>query len=229
MSDYSTNWLTAIFASIVFHVAAVFGFFYIMPHFNSAPKIQPVAEIEWIDVDISDDAIIADTEENFSDSQETLPTFDAQDLIVPEIKFPEPKIENPLPEIKPVEPPKPKPPPQISENKPDVKPKENPPANQPETSSGQQIMGKPPVVAKEVYPEKGSGLGYKGYVSIAARIGKDGKVKSTEIIQSSGRYFVDEIAVKAAAQWTYKPALDQTGRPMECDTIITFNFKKLNA
>ncbi len=80
----------------------------------------------------------------------------------------------------------------------------------------------------EVYPEEGSVLGFKGYISFAARIGKDGKVKSTEILQSSGRYFVDEIARKAAMQWAFKPALDQDGRPMECDKIITFDFKKFS-
>ena len=89
-------------------------------------------------------------------------------------------------------------------------------------------MEQPPVTIKEVYPEAGSGLGFKGYVSIAATIGTDGKVHETEILQSSGRYFVDEIALKAAVQWTFKPARDQNGKPMQSIKIITFDFRKFS-
>ena len=229
----SSRWLTAILVSIIFHVAAIVGFVYVLPHFTPAQKVADVAEIEWVDVELADDVVVAEAIP--SDAvQETLPTFDAQDLVVPEIKTPEP-VELKPPEVKPVEVPKPKPKPQPapqpSTTQPESKPpiENNSPATKTEPANDSRVMGKPPVIVKEIYPERGSELGFKGYISFAARIGKDGKVKSTEIIQSSGRMFVDEIARKAAEQWTYRPALDQSGRPMECDTIITFNFKKLNS
>ena len=63
-----------------------------------------------------------------------------------------------MPEVKPIEPPKTQPPP---EKEVVVVP-----------AKSKQLMGQPPVTIKEFYPEKGSGLGYRGYVSIAATIGK---------------------------------------------------------
>ena len=196
------------------------------------PKAADVAEFEWIDVDLLPDNVVIEEEAiPIETVQEVLPTFKAEDLFIPEFEMPEVKIEPPPPpEIKPVEPPKPQKPKvikeeqearkQIEEN-PDkevvVVPKEN-----------RQLLGKPPVPIMEVYPEPGSGLSYKGYVLIAVRIGKDGKVKDAKVIQTSGRLFVDETALKAARQWTFRPALDQNGKPMVCDKVITFDFKKFS-
>lgn len=231
MASYSPHWRATIFAAIIFHVVAAVIFYYVLPHIMPAPKLADVAEFEWVDVDLADEAFVIEEEAIPQDApQETLPTFNAQEIFVPELVVPEPVIEQPPPlevkPIEPIEPPKPQPPPVESKpDKPKVEPEKS--ATQPEQNQ-QQLLTKPPVTVKEVYPEKGSGLGYKGYVSIAARIGKDGKVKATEIIQSSGRYFVDEIALKAARQWTFRPALDQIGRPMECDKIITFDFRKFS-
>lgn len=225
MEKFSSYWRATILAAIFLHGAAIFAMPYVVPIFSPAKNFQTDAELEWIDVELSD-ATIIEAQENLSvDAQETLPTFNAEDLIVPEISVPEIKIEplNPPPSQKPVELPKP---PSPAANKPTA-PKNDSPAEKVDTPQNiRQFMAKPPVAVKEVFPEKGSGLGYKGYVSIAVHIGKDGKIKSTEILQSSGRYFVDEIALKAAVQWTFRPALDQIGRPMECDKIITFDFKK---
>ncbi|MBR0289148.1 MAG: TonB family protein [Selenomonadaceae bacterium] len=230
MEKYSAHWAATIFAAIAFHFFAALGFSYVLPYLTPEPKIENVAELEWVDVDLlpPDVSVIEAEAIPSTTAQETLPTFDAKDLVIPELTIPEPKIE-PLPEIKPIEPPKPQPPPQVV--KPEQKPEQKvenaePPKEIVEPKENQQRMGRPPITIMEVYPEKGSVLGFKGYISFAARLGKDGKVKSTEILQSSGRYFVDEIARKAAVQWTFKPALDQNGRPMECDKIITFNFKK---
>ena len=227
MRNYSTHWAITILAAIVLHVAAAGIFSFALPYLAPAPKIQEAASLEWVDVALDDVVVVAE-EAIPSAAQEPEPTFNAQDLFVPELKIPEVIIEP----LKPpeVEIPKPKPPPQTAKPPQDTKPPpESPkPAAQPEPSNDSRVMSTPPVVVKEIYPEKGSGLGYMGYISIAAHIGKDGKVKSTEIIQTSGRQFVDEIALKAAEQWTFRPALDKFGRPMECDTIITFNFRKLN-
>lgn len=235
MKKYSAHWAATILAAIALHVAAALAFPQIVPLFKPAPKVQTVAEIDWVDVDIADDSVVTDAEAIPADVAETVPTFDAEALRLPELRTPEtfkppetPKpVENLKPPTKPVETPKPPP---VT-----VKPpaQSKPPADKPDKPAETQqddksLMARPPITVNEVFPDKGSGLGYKGYVSIAVRIGKDGKVHTTEILQSSGRYFVDEIALKAAAQWTFKPALDQIGRPMECDKIITFDFRKFS-
>ena len=233
MSGYSTYWRTTIFASIAFHFLTALGFSYVLPHLMPEPTIEDVAEFEWVDVDLlPPDVVVIEAEAIPVETvQETLPTFNAQDLFIPELTIPEPVIEPPpVLEPKPLEPPKPQPPPQIvkteQEAQQQVQSEEPPKEVVVVPANTKQQLGQPPVTVTEVYPEKGSGLGYRGYVSIAATIGKDGKVHATKVMRTSGRMFVDEIARKAAMQWTFKPALDQDGKPMVCDKIITFDFKK---
>lgn len=232
MSGYSTYWRTTIFAAIAFHFLAALGFSYVLPHLMPEPKIEDVAEFEWVDVDLlPPDVVVIEAQAIPTETvQETLPTFNAQDIFIPELTIPELIIEPPQLEIKPLEPPKPQPPPQVikteQEAQQQVQSEEPPKEVVVVPANAKQQLGQPPVTVTEVYPEKGSGLGYKGYVSIAATIGKDGKVRATKVMRTSGRMFVDEIARKAAMQWTFKPALDQDGKPMECDKIITFDFKK---
>lgn len=235
MNGYSTYWRTTIFAAIAFHFLLALGFSYVLPHLIPEPKIEDVAEFEWIDVDLlPENVTVIEAEAIPTETiQETLPTFNARDLFVPELTIPEPVFVEetpppPPPEVKPIEPPKPPPPPQVVKTEQEAKQQvesEEPP-KEIVVVQGKQQMGQPPVTITEFYPEKGSGLGYRGYVSIAATIGKDGKVKATKVMRTSGRLFVDEIARKAAMQWTFKPALDQDGKPMVCDKIITFDFKK---
>ena len=99
--------------------------------------------------------------------------------------------------------------------------------NKPESNvSTKQQMIEPPIVLNEVYPPKG-GIQFGGYVSVAATIGTDGTVKKVKVMRKSGRILVDNVAMNAAKQWTFKPAIDQNGKPMECDRIITFDFRKL--
>lgn len=234
MSGYSAYWRTTIFAAIVFHFLAALGFSYVLPHLMPEPKIEDVAEFEWVDVDLlPPDVVVIEAEAIPVETvQETLPTFSAQDLFVPDLTIPEPIIESPPQlEIKPIETPKPEPPQIVKteqEAQQQVQSEEPPKEVVVVPANAKQQLGQPPVTITEVYPEKGSGLGYKGYVSIAATIGKDGKVKATKVMRTSGRMFVDEIARKAAMQWTFKPALDQDGKPMVCDKIITFDFKKFS-
>ncbi len=234
MTGYSTYWRTTIFASIAFHFLMALGFSYVLPHLMPEPTIEDAAEFEWVDVDLlPDDVTIIEAEAiPVENVQTTLPTFNARDLFVPDLSIPESVLAEeppPLPEPKIIETPKPTPP-QIMNNEPPAQIKAEEPSPDKEVvvvpKNTKQLLGQPPVTVTEFYPEKGSGLGYKGYVSIAATIGKDGKVKATKVMRTSGRYFVDEIARKAAMQWTFKPALDQEGKPMECDKIITFDFKK---
>ena len=229
MNGYSTHWAATIFAAIIFHFVAAAGFSYVLPKLAPEKNFEDVVEIELVDEKIFQPEVVAQEAIPSTDAQEVLPTFNAQDLFVPDLKIPEPKIEPPVPSATPAagvriqdsgkrdnstnQNPKPQP---LTTN-------HSPKASAPEDN--RQRLVRPPITIMEVYPEEGSVLGFKGYISFAARIGKDGKVKSTEILQSSGRYFVDEIARKAAVQWAFKPALDQSGRPMECDKIITFDFK----
>lgn len=228
MEKYSPDWRAAILASIIFHAAAAFGAGYVLPYFAPAPKIENVAELNWVDVDLADEEILLDEEEISSDAvQENSSPFKAEDLVLPELKVPEPVIEPP----KISAPPQVKPKPEVKpESKPEIKPEPKPeskPEVKPEPKPDKQTMAKPPVTLSEVYPEKDGLSDYRGYIAIAVRIGRDGKVKSTEILQSSGRNEIDEVATKAAAQWTFQPALDQIGRPMECDKIIAFDCKKI--
>ena len=237
MTGYSTYWRTTIFASIAFHFLMALGFSYVLPHLIPEPTIEDVSEFEWVDVDLLPDEVVVVEAEAIPSTetvQEILPTFNARDLFVPELNVPEPVFleeSPPPPEVKPIEPPKPQPSPQVVNNEPPLQAKVEEPPPKEEVivpKNAKQQLGQPPVTITEFYPEKGSGLGYRGYVSIAATIGKDGKVKATKVMRTSGRYFVDEIARKAAMQWTFKPALDQEGKPMECDKIITFDFKKFS-
>ena len=228
MMRYSTHWPATILAAIIFNVMAVFGFAYVLPQLMPAPEVQSVAEIELLEVELPDEVAVLDEEAIPSTAPEKNSSpFNAQDLVLPEVNTPAPIELPPLPEQKPPELPKPKPPPTVTTER-DAPPK--PAVNQgnktPEPPQVKQLLTKPPVTIMEVYPEKGSLLGFKGYISFAVHIGKDGKVKSSEILQSSGRLVVDEIARKAAEQWTFRPALDQFSRPMECDKIITFDFRK---
>lgn len=224
MMRYSTHWLATIFAAIILNFMAMFAFAYVLPQLTPAPEIENVAEMEWLDVELADDVVVLDeTAIPSTAPKETSPIFNAQDLVIPEIITPAQIELPPLPEQKPIEIPKPKPPPVNRERETPSKPADDKKSEPPQVK---QLLTKPPVTIMAVYPEKGSLLGFKGYISFAVHIGKDGKVKSSEILQSSGRTVVDEIALKAAEQWTFRPALDQFGRPMECDKIITFDFKK---
>ena len=243
MKDYSPHWSTTILAAIVLHFAAALGFSFVAPTPEVVPTIEAAQSFEWIDVDLSDE-VIADAQESSPQStpspRESSSPFNAQDLFVPELPTPQlPTVEQIQPpevtHVKPIERPQLQPPddkPKV-ERPAEAQPKvEQPPKvdAQPKIDAPAEVqrLEQPPVALKEVYPEAGSGLGYKGFVSIAATVGTDGKVHETEILQSSGRYFVDEIALKAAVQWTFKPARDTNGRPMQSIKIITFDFRKFS-
>ena len=227
MNEYSPRWTATIFAAMILHVAAALGFSLVAAEVEPAPTIEVAQSFEWVDVDLSDGDFV--DAEGISPptppTQENSSPFNAQDLFVPETKIPElPAVEQfqpPTPEVKPIE--RPKPQPHVVKPPAQSKVEEPPKVEEPAEA---QRLEQPPVALKEVYPEAGSGLGYKGFVSIAATVGTDGKVHETEILQSSGRYFVDEIALKAAVQWTFRPARDQNGKPMQSIKIITFDFRK---
>ncbi|MBR2519383.1 MAG: TonB family protein [Selenomonadaceae bacterium] len=228
--NYSPHWSATIFAAIILNLLAALGFSFVAEKLEPEPKIVEVTAFDWVDVDLSDEVISIDEDEIFVEPvKENSSPFNAQDLFVPELKIPElPAVEE-IPEVKPIERPKPverpqtvtRPPPPIVTEKPPAQPKVEPPAE------NREIV-QPPVAITEVYPEKADALDYKGFVSIAATIDEDGKVTETEILQSSGQELVDEIAIKAAVQWTFRPALDQYNRPLPSIKIIVFDFKKFS-
>ena len=231
MTDYSPRWATTIFAAVTLHFAAALGFSLVEPKAEVVPTAEVASEFDWIDVELSD-AVIVDAEEISSTPstpvKENSSPFNAQDLFAVQLPIPQLEtVEQIQPhEVKPIERPRFQQP--VTEKpKVDESPKVDAPPKVEESAEAQRLE-QPPVTIKEVYPEAGSGLGFKGYVSIAATIGTDGKVHETEILQSSGRFFVDEISLKAAVQWTFKPARDQNGKPMQSIKIITFDFRKFS-
>lgn len=84
-------------------------------------------------------------------------------------------------------------------------------------------MGQPPKLVTDFYPPTDL-VSFHGRVSVFATIGKDGNVIKTKIAVTSGKYSVDQIAMSAVRRWTFKPALDQNGKPMECTKIISIPF-----
>lgn len=231
MKNYSPHWPATIFAAIIFNLLALVGFFFVAEKLAPEPKIANVTAFEWVDVDLSDETTLVDEAEISAEVvQENSSPFNAQDIFIPELELPElPAVEEfKPPEIKPIERPKPverpqnvsppKPPPIIPE-KPPAQPKVEEPAE------NREII-QPPVAVTEVYPEKAGD--FKGFVSIAATIDEKGKVTETEILQSSGQELVDELAIKAAVQWIFRPALDEKNRPLPSIKIIVFDFKKFS-
>lgn len=234
MKQYSSYWRTTIVASIILHIFAYLGFVLALPYLMPEPKHEEIVEMAWVDVDLTEDVEAAEPVETTSEAEVTIPKYEFPPIIMPDIPNEPVYIEETLPP-----PPEPRPIPErkrLPERQPIVTRDEAEVLNQLEKSpeaevvvekpKGKQQMGQPPVAITESYPPPGSGLDYKGYVIIAATIGTDGKVKRTKIMQTSGIMVIDNIAENAAKEWTFKPALDQEGKPMECDKIITFDFKE---
>ena len=86
-------------------------------------------------------------------------------------------------------------------------------------------MGENAKLVKPFYPAPGV-VSFGGRVSVSARIGKDGRIKETKIMVTSGRPLVDAVAMSCARKWVYKPATDQHGQPMECNAIISIPFTR---
>lgn len=224
MKNYSPHWPATICAAIILNLLAAFGFSFVAEKLAPEPKIVDVTAFEWVDVELSDETTLVDEQEISAEVvQENSSPFNAQDIFIPELKLPElPAVEEfKPPEIKPIERPKPVERPQnIPKPPPIVKPPKV------ETPDENREIVQPPVAVTEIYPEKAGD--FKGFVAIAATIDANGKVTETEILQSSGQEFVDELAVKAAVQWTFRPALDKNNRPLPSIKIIVFDFKKIS-
>lgn len=222
MRSYSSHWFATFIAALVLHLTFLMAFSYILPYLMPEPEAMLFQEMEWIEVDMPDEAV--PEEEVIMEPLPTEPVSEPiiyeEDVIVPEV--PEEPEEIPIMEEVPHE---------AVEKLMEELEKADSEGKKPEIAvpaeNNNQRMGQPPVVLKEVYPPAG-GLGFEGTVTIAATIGRDGRVKRTKIIVGSGRLVIDNIAMSAVAKWIFKPALDEEGKPMNCDKIIIIDFQKLN-
>ena len=84
-------------------------------------------------------------------------------------------------------------------------------------------MGQPPITLSDSYPPEGM-YTFKGVIRVFTTIGEDGKVKATKIAVSSGRRSADELAQAFCRRWTFKPARDGEGKPMESVKLIRIPF-----
>jgi len=74
---------------------------------------------------------------------------------------------------------------------------------------------------KPAYPQEAKLAGIQGVVILEAVIGRDGTI--AELRALSGDPLLQQAALDAVRQWTYKPTL-LNGKPVEVVTIITVNF-----
>lgn len=89
--------------------------------------------------------------------------------------------------------------------------------------NGGHQMGQPPITIVDSYPPEGM-FTFKGVVRVLATIGTNGKIIRTKIAVTSGNRAIDELAMAFCRRWTFKPALDGKGEPMECDKLIRIPF-----
>ena len=222
---------TAIFLSLIIHLAAGICLTFALPKILPE-KILPVEE-EFIDVNLTAENFIDDAAEIETAEVETIPEFEFPEIVIPELKIPGTVFETPKftpPEIpKPAEistPEKIQPPPPVQQK---ISETETPPkVEKPVEDNTPQKLNRPAVIVNEVYPQKGSGLGYTGKIILNVKISKNGEVIGADIVQGSGRMLVDSLAQDYIKKWNFRPALDDTGRPMESSKVIQFDFKKFS-
>ena len=251
MRHYSAHWRFTILAAILLHMVACLTFSLIQPHLSPMHKSQENVEMTWVDVELVTESSV--TEEDITANTSTASTstkYEFPPIVMPpdipiESTNTTPYIEEPrelpplpkrvkLPQRQPI----------LTKDEEEVLDGlERSPATPSDTAAvtnaantanvadnlqGKQEMAEPPVTVNAYYPPEAHGLDYKGYVAVAATIDTGGKVKEVKIVLSSGIELVDNIALKAARRWTFKPALDTDGKLMECDKIITFDFKEFS-
>lgn len=243
--QYSAQWRKTIIASVILHALIFLG---LMGAMSLSREDQQVAssELEWIDVDwveMSADGLaieapaIDQTTAATEDADEVYSRFGFMPLVIPDIPFPDISLPDWTPP--PIEhqtftpPPTVEQPPKIEQQPPPQLPFGSAPLGREEKTvedkpTENRRMSEPPVVIEEHYPPRSGTFHYDGSVSILIRIGEDGLVKQAQVMYSSDRMLVDGAAMAAARKWKFSPALDQDGRPMECDKILTFNFKDLS-
>lgn len=74
-------------------------------------------------------------------------------------------------------------------------------------------IGKPHT-CQDQYPPEAVAQRASGTTTVQFTITATGDVADISVVKSSGNKLLDDAAVSCAAQWHYKPALDQSGRPV---------------
>lgn len=75
-------------------------------------------------------------------------------------------------------------------------------------------IGKPHICGGEHYPSEAVRTGQQGRTTLSFRITAEGTVTGIVVTESSGFELLDKAAVACAAEWQYKPAV-QNGQPIE--------------
>lgn len=89
-----------------------------------------------------------------------------------------------------------------------------------------RAVEKPPIAIKQIYPpypEIPRRAGVEGTVHIKMWVTKEGKVKRAEVFKSSSELF-DQVALDAAMQWTFTPAIMNNG-PVDVWVTVPFEFR----
>ena len=71
------------------------------------------------------------------------------------------------------------------------------------------------------YPRLAASAGISGTVELRAIIGRDGGVRSVEVL--SGSPLLTRAAVAAVREWRYRPSL-LNGQAVEVETLVTVRF-----
>lgn len=94
-----------------------------------------------------------------------------------------------------------------------------------------QELSRPPVLLKSVkpiYPSICINGGFEGRVYLNLLLGLDGRVKTVDIVKSSGNPAFDESAIEAAVQFIFSPAISPDGKAVRVWVAypITFSLAK---
>ncbi|WP_110955773.1 energy transducer TonB [Anaerosinus massiliensis] len=212
--QYPTHWRMAFFAAFFFHLVVWLTGSFFFRYFHEPPVADASVQVlEWEDVAEEDNSLLhSPIAANLEEKQEEEPVQEQKPeeileeeispIIAEEDDIPTAKLEEMIEEMK---------------------------VNQPAivirkaTGNGGQQMGKPPIVLEKFYPADDL-VKFRGRVNIRATISKEGKIIDTKVMVTSGKYSVDQIAMSAVRRWTFKPALDAEGKPMECFRMISIPF-----
>jgi TonB family protein len=98
-----------------------------------------------------------------------------------------------------------------------------PEAASPTSQQGQNVqIGQLFYRVEPFYPPDAERQGIEGTVEVHASVGRDGKIKSAEIV--SGPRQLTEAAVNAIREWRYKPTLFN-GQPIESEVDVKMTFR----
>ncbi len=90
------------------------------------------------------------------------------------------------------------------------------------------IVKQPVAVAAPdpAYPQAAKALGEQGEVKLSGYVGTDGTISDIVVESSSRSVTLDELAVATFSRWTFSPAIDDAGKPVEARVVTTLAFWK---